>query len=194
MLLAMTAFAAAHALASEGFYRIGEAHGVEVYRRDQGPGIELGGEGDIAAPPEKVRQVLLDYSNHPRWVKGVNESRILGRGASSLDVYQRLKLPVLEDRDYTLHVTWGDDGDAKWLRFTTANANGPPESPGTVRVHLHEGSWWLRPIDGGRATHAVYQFHLDLAGSFPAWMAKGRAGKDVPALFDKIRDQLQYYQ
>jgi hypothetical protein len=57
-------------------------------------------------------------------------------------------------------------------------------------VPLHQGSWRLEPIDGGRATHAVYQFHLDLAGSFPSWMGRGKAGKDLPHLFDNIRKQL----
>lgn len=193
MLTSMVAFAMAHALASEGFYPIGEDRGVKVYRRDKGKGIELGAEGDIDAPPDKVQKVLLDYGNHPKWVKGLAESKVLDKSSSSIDVYQRLKLPVLDDRDFTLHVTWGDEGETRWLKFTTMNDKGPPPRSGVIRIATHEGSWKLIPIDGGRATHAVYQFHLDLAGSFPAWMGKGRAGKDVPNLFENIRNQLKYY-
>jgi hypothetical protein len=58
-----------------------------------------------------------------------------------------------------------------------------------VRVATHEGSWRLDPIDGGRRTHATYELKLDLAGSLPSWLGRGRAGKDVPALFDAIRHQ-----
>ena len=45
-------------------------------------------------------------------------------------------------------------------------------------------------LDGGTATHAVYRFYLDLAGSFPAWMGKGQAASDVPELFANITKQL----
>jgi hypothetical protein len=63
-----------------------------------------------------------------------------------------------------------------------------------VRISTHEGSWRLEAIDGGQRTHAVYQFHLDLAGKFPSWMGKGKAGKDLPNLFENVRKQLQYYR
>ena len=62
-----------------------------------------------------------------------------------------------------------------------------------MRVPLHEGSWHLEAVDGGRRTHAVYRFRMELGGSLPMWMARGRAAKDVPALFDAIRDQTRYY-
>jgi len=194
MLKSLVLFALAQSLTGEGFYPIGEHHGVKVFRKDAGAGIELGAEGDIDAPPEVVLRVLTDYASHPRWVHNLSESRVIDKQGSSLDVYQRLDLPVLSDRDFTLHVTWGAEGDARWLRFKTANDKGPPPAPGAVRVSLHEGSWLLEPRDGGRATHAVYRFHLDLAGSFPSWMGKGQAGKDVPNLFDNIRDQTRYYK
>ena len=177
-------------LQTEGFYPIEERHGVKVFRRDGARGIELGAEGDFDAPPARVLEVLLDYANHPRWVRGLKESRILERGKDWLDVYQRLDLPVLDDRDFTLHVTWGERADGKWLRFTAANERGPAPAKGVVRVPLHDGEWQLAPTDGGRATHAVYHFHLDLAGSFPAWMGRGKAGRDVPNLFESIRAQL----
>lgn len=194
MSVAMVALALAGSLASQGFASIGEEHGVKVYRRDQRGGIELGAEGNIPAPPSVVLAVLSDYASHPKWVHNLAESRVLDRKEHSLDVYQRLDLPVLKDRDYTLRVTWGADGDARWLKFSTANERGPRPVHQVVRLATNEGSWYLEPIDGGRGTHAIYQFHMDLGGSFPSWMGKGRAGKDIPHLFDAIRDQVRYYR
>lgn len=191
----MLTFAAAVtlALSAAGFHPIGNHDGVEVYRRDGNVGIELGAEGDLPASPERVRAVLLDYQSHPKWVRHLAESRVLDRGEDSLDVYQRLALPLISDRDFTLHVTWGASPEGLWIRFAAVTDRGPAPKPGIVRVTVHEGSWMLRPIDGGRATHAVYRFHLDLGGSLPGWMSKGRAGKDLPHLFDAIRHQLAYY-
>src|SRR5262249_36106754 len=140
---------------------------------------------------DQVMRVLLDYDNHTRWVRGLKESKVLGRGDDWVDVYQRLDLPILDDRDFTLHVTFGEKGATRWLRFATANEKGPPPKKGVIRVALHEGAWQLEPIDNGRSTHAVYQFHLDLAGSLPAWMGRGRAGRDMPTLFESIKKQLQ---
>ena len=194
MTLGMLALTLTASLASQGFASIGEEHGVKVYRKDQSSGIALGAEGNIAAPPSVVLAVLSDYANHPKWVHNLAESRVLDRHDHSLEVYQRLALPVLKDRDYTLRVTWGQEGDARWLKFSTANERGPQPVHKVVRLETNEGSWYLEPIDGGRATHAVYQFHMDLAGSFPSWMGKGRAGKDIPHLFDAIREQVQYYR
>src|SRR5579862_8411803 len=102
------------------------------------------------------------WGNHRRWQKHLKVNRILARGDGFLDVYQRLDLPVIDDRDFTLHVTWGDDAGVGWMRFATANERGPAPHAGVVRVSQHEGSWRLEPLEGGAATHAVYRFYLDL--------------------------------
>ena len=183
----------ASALSTDGFTLIAEERGVKVYRRDKRPGIELAAEGVIPASPERVRRVLLDYPSHQRWQKHLKENRILARGARFLDVYQRLDLPVLDDRDFTLHVTWGEEGEIPWMHFAVANDRGPAPVSGVVRVTEHEGGWRLEPVDGGKATHAVYRFYIDLAGSFPAWMGKRQAASDVPELYTNITKQLPDY-
>jgi hypothetical protein len=189
MLLLLTLILAS---GNEGFRKIGEHAGVTVYRRDA-HAIDLAAEGDIDAPPEIVRRVLLDYANHPRWVHNLGESRVIERGANHLDVYQRLTLPMIEDRDYVMRVTWGDDGDTRWLRFYALDG-GPPTPRHVVRLSVHQGSWLLIPNGDGRSTHAVYRMQMELGGSLPMWLARGRACHDVPHLFEQIRDQTRYYR
>ncbi len=183
----------ASGLPNEGFVSIGTRGTVEVFRREQRPGLELAAVGTIAASPERVRKVLTDYPSHQRWQKHLKECRILARGADSLDVYQRLDLPVIDDRDFTLHVTWGNENDVTWMRFAAANDKGPGPVRGVVRVAEHQGSWRLEPIDGGRATRAVYRFHIDLAGSVPGWLGKGQAADDLGELFNNVTRQLPAY-
>lgn len=175
------------------YHQVASEHGVTVYKNDQLGGIALAAEGDLPAPPDKVRRVLTDYANHPRWNKHLKVSRIIQRGDDWLVVYERLGLPMISDRDYTLRVRWGERDGSEWLKFTADNSAGPAPQHGAVRVSTHEGFWELVPIAGGARTHARYFFHLDLGGSLPGWMGKGRASKDVPHLFDQIRDQLKYY-
>jgi hypothetical protein len=179
-------------LAGEGFKKIGERDGVIVYRK-HAHAIDLAAEGEIAAPPDVVRKVLLDYASHPKWVHNLGVSRVVNQGDQWLDVYQRLNLPMIDDRDYTLHVTWGDEDSVRWIRFHTVDGEEAPE-PHVVRLALHTGSWQLTPIDNGQATYAVYRFEMELGGSMPMWMARGHASKDVARLFRQIRNQTQYYR
>lgn len=179
-------------LTTQGYEKVGERDGVTVYRRAD-HAIDLAAEGEIDAPPDVVRKVLIDYGAHTKWVHGLVESRVLDKQDHSLDVYQRLDLPMLDDRDFTLHVTWSDEGEMRMIRFTTSD-KGPPVPKGVVRVPVHEGSWQLEPVDGGTHTRALYRFRMELGGSLPMWMARGRASKDVPALFTAIRGQARFYR
>jgi hypothetical protein len=184
---------AAALLALEGFVLVADTQGVRVWRRGAGHEIELAAEGDLPAPPEQVLRVLADYAHHPRWVHQLAESRLLSRTERGLDVYQRLHLPVVEDRDFTLHVAWGVDGQTRWLRFATANDRGPPPVARVVRLAVHEGSWTLAPTGVGH-THATYHVRIDLSGSLPAWLVRGRMAHDVPGLFRAIGKELASYR
>lgn len=180
-------------LLAEGFVALEPEEGVAVYRREVLPGVELAAVADFAASPERVRRLLLDYPSHPRWQKRLSQNRVLAQGPDFLDVYQRLNLPILDDRDFTVHVTWGHEGDVLWMRFEAANERGPGEVSGVVRVSTHQGHWRLAPTAGGEATHAFYRFHMDLAGSLPSWMGKGRAADEVVEMFVAMRRELLRY-
>jgi hypothetical protein len=182
----------ASALVAEGYVLIAEERGVKVYRRERRAGIDVAAEATIAASPERVRRVLTDYAAHGRWQKHLKETRILARGEGSLDVYQRLKPPVIDDRDYTLHVTWGDDAGVAWVRFA-ATSTGPAPVPGVVRIREHDGAYRLAPANGGAATNVVYRFYIDMAGSLPAWAIKGQVVSDVPDYFANLTKQLPAY-
>ena len=181
-------------LVAEGFVLIAEEKGVKVYRREQRPGLELAAEGKLDATPERVRRLLIDYPSHHSWQQRLKESRVITRGTDCLDVYQRLQLPVIDDRDFTLHVTWGSDAKVFWLRFATAKGQGPPPVDGVVRVTEQEGGWRLEPADGGLATLAIYRFHMDLAGSLPSGAGHGQAADALPELFASISKQLPSYR
>lgn len=172
-----------------GFKHVGGKNGVEVYRLMSSPVIDLFAEGDIEAPPAVVRDVLLDYDNAAKVTDNIRESRVLHRTDSDATVYQRLKLPVVSDRDFTIHAKWGKRGDALTVQYAVDNSLGPAAQGGVVRVSLQQGAWALEPIRDGTATHARYHVQIDLAGSIPKWMVSGGAAKSLPKLFDGVRKQ-----
>jgi hypothetical protein len=187
--LAWVPLLAVTAATAPGYKHVGGKSGVEVYRQMQSPVIELLAEGEIDAPPSVVRDVLIDYPNARKTSEHVAESRILAGGLRQATVYQRLNLPVISDRDFTLHAAWGERGDITWVRFRVDNGSGPAARDGIVRLQTLNGGWDLRPLRDGTATQAVYRVQIDLAGDVPMWMVSGGAAKDLPKLFDNIRQQ-----
>lgn len=169
------------------FKHVGGSHGVEVFRQVSSPVIDLYAEGDIDAPPAIVRDVLLDYDHASKVTKNVGESRVLAKNNREIIVYQRLKLPVISDRDFTLRATWGRRGSTLIQQFAVDNSKGPPARDGIVRVSTMQGTWALDPIRDGAATHARYHVQIDLGGSVPKWMVSGGAAKNLPKLFEGLR-------
>ncbi|HLM71378.1 MAG TPA: SRPBCC family protein [Polyangiaceae bacterium] len=184
----------ASALAAEGFFLTTEEKGVRVYRREERSGVELAAEGDFKAPPAQVARALTDFESFQSWQKHLAENRILARGPNFLDVYQRLDLPFLGDRDFSLHVTWGNEGDVFWTRFVLVKDLGPAPKEGVVRALAHDGAWRFEPRDGGRATHAVYRLHVDLDAFVPSWMSKGKATSELLEVFEIVAQRLPIYQ
>ena len=169
------------------FKHVGGKHSVEVYRLMQSPVIDLLAEGDIDAPPSVVRDVVLDYANAPKVTDNVAESRVIAKSDRQILAYQRLKLPVIADRDFTLRAWWGQRGATLLTHFAVDNAHGPGARQGVVRLSTLQGGWELTPIRGGAATHARYRVQIDLAGSVPRWMVSGGAVKNLPKLFEGVR-------
>jgi hypothetical protein len=168
------------------FEAIGAARGITVYQDKQSPMIRIAAEGVIGAPPLAVRDALIDYERQVGVIARVSEIKVLERRPGGARVYQRLNLPVIDDRDYTLDVSWGTDGGTHWIRYGAVEEGGPDPVDGVVRVNSHSGSWQLRPAEGGDATLVRYQFHMDMAGLIPRWMVKSSAGKEVPLVFADV--------
>jgi hypothetical protein len=177
-----------------GYKHVGGHAGVEVYRQTKSPVIELTAEGDIEAPPAQVRAAVMDYANAHEVTDHVVESRVLSANDRDIYVYQRLDLPVIADRDFTLHITWGSQGETLWIRSGVDNSHGPAARGGVVRVSTLDGEWAFIPVRDGTATHAVYHVQIDMAGSIPKWMVSGGAAKDLPKLFEGLRRQVQKRQ
>lgn len=178
---------------ADGFVPLGKKDGVTLFKRDAERGLEFAVEGELPASPERVRRVLIDYPAHTKWQERLAECKVLAKGDDWADVYERLSLPMLDDRDYTLHVTWGSDGDVLWSRFSAANDKGPPPIDGVVRVTLHDGSWTFTPEDDGKKTRAFYRFHLDIDSSFAQTLGSGSAQGEMIELFALIAAQLPSY-
>ncbi len=134
------------------------------------------GEGDVAAPIDRVIAHLVDFAALGKWMPRVADLRVIARGDDEAIVYFRLDLPwPLSDRDWTVRYRWRRDGDRFVMTWSDANERGPP--PGKpVRVAPMRGYWELTPTPSG-ATHARYVFLSELGGSLPRSVAAETAWK-----------------
>jgi Polyketide cyclase / dehydrase and lipid transport len=178
-------YALSTALVVPGYEHVGGHDGVEVYARKDPHRIELMTVGDINAPPEVVQAVLLDYANASRITKHLAESTILSKSGNELVVYQHLKLPVIKDRDYTLRVSWSDANHS--LHFAIAPDQGPAPKKSLLRMPVMTGRWELLPLDGGRATRAVYHVEIDFGGAVSHGMVRSGSAKSLPDMYVGLR-------
>ena len=150
--------------------------------------------GIIDAPPGAVFAVLDDTEAFPSFMPYTSESRVLKRDKDTVLAYQRLELPIVSDRDYTLrsrHQRWlGPDGPIYWIRWEPANELGPAEKPGVQRVNICEGGWLLEPTESG-ATRAVYTIYTDSGGTIPPMLANTGSRTAIRKVFEAIRKQVR---
>lgn len=176
----------ATALARRGFELVGSRDGVAVYKHREAQDVRLVAEAVLPVVPERVQAALLDYDRQRGRIDRLAEVEVLERSANRLLVYQRLALPLVSDRDQTLLVRWGRNGDARWVTYEVAAEAGPPPKEGVVRLRKHSGKWQVQP--GPQPGTTLLRFHvtIDMGGSLPKALAKAGAGRDVPDLFSAI--------
>lgn len=172
-------------LTSRGYERIAHKHGVTVYQHKTADNIRLGTEGVLNAPPEQVAHALVDYERQRGKIGRLSEVRILGCRPGQLSVYQRLNLPVIDDRDFNLQVRWGRLGAGYWISYWAVPRGVAPRE-GVVRLSTHSGTWQLQPLPGGKATQVRFMVDIDMAGLLPKWMARSGSAKEMPILFQQV--------
>jgi hypothetical protein len=173
-------------LPRKGFELIANERGVAVYKNNSTDAIWIGAVGLIPAPPEQVYAALLHYERQAGKIGRVSEATVLSRGPNALDVYERLNLPIISDRDFVLRVRHGEDLTRRWITYRAVSDRGPGPRGGIVRVLRHDGQWELLPAQNGSATLARNEFRISLGGMVPLWMAKASAGREMPQLFSEI--------
>ena len=171
-----------------GFELVEQTQGVSVYQDESSEVIRIGADAFMEHPPAVAMEGLLSYDNHLGYIKRLRESRILKKTKDSMLVYQRLNLPIIDDRDFNLLVTWGCDHGVHWLQWQAVSQGVKPR-PGIVRVTDHRGSWQLESIDK-EITQSRFQVRLDMAGWIPRWLVRSGAADEIPEFISSIRRML----
>ena len=181
---------------NEGWTLTSQSKDVAIYSRAHADSRlkEFRAIGSIDAPTVAVHSVIDDFENYPRFMPYTAECRLIKRQADSLISYQRLSPKICADRDYTLRVwekSWpGPEGFTYLNQWEPANALGPAEKKGVVRVKTCEGGWLLEP-DGAIKTRATYSIYTDSGGMIPALIANRASRIGISKLFEAVRKQVR---
>ena len=170
-----------------------EANGDEliIYSRTrEGSAVkEFKSVGKIDALSSAVFAVLNDVEAYPSFMPYTSECSVLKRIGDCTVAYQRLVLPLVSDRDYTLRSehskTPGPNGAVYRIQWEPANDLGPREKPGVERVNVCEGGWLIEP--DGAGTRATYTIYTDSGGAIPAVIADRGSRTAIRKMFAAIR-------
>jgi Polyketide cyclase / dehydrase and lipid transport len=146
--------------------------------------------GKIDALSGAVFAVLNDVEAYPSFMPYTSECNVLNRIGDCTIAYQRLVLPLVSDRDYTLRSRHskipGPNGPIYRIQWEAANDLGPSVKPGVQRVNLCQGGWLIEP-DGAGTTRATYTIYTDSGGSIPAAIANRGSRTAIRKIFAAIR-------
>jgi hypothetical protein len=169
--------------------------GLIIYSRTRAGSTlkEFKSVGKIDAPSSVVFAVLHDVEAYPSFMPFTLECRVLKQVGDCTIAYQRLELPMVSDRDYTLRSEYSEtaarDGLIYHIRWEPANDLGPAEKPGVQRVKVCEGEWLIEP-DGQGSTRATYLIYTDGGGVIPAFIANRGSCMAIGKLFTAVRKEV----
>jgi hypothetical protein len=133
--VAALTFTAAEQPSASEWTAEGGGNGITIHSRTRaGSAIkEFRGIGVIDAPPAAVFAVVDDSEAYPSFMPYTAEARVLKRDKDTVINYQRLRVPLVSDRDYTLrseNARWnGPEGPIYRVRWAPANNVGPAPTP-----------------------------------------------------------------
>ena len=149
--------------------------GVSVERRPVQGSHFFEYRATVTAPvsPEAVINHMWHFVSESR-SPIIKKRQVLKQEPTELVMYDQVKTPVVNDRDYTLLVRKLSDasGHRYQMTFETANQLGPPVDPKHVRIPAIRGRWLIEP-DGAGGSRLTYQSFSEPGGSIPAFMIHG---------------------
>jgi hypothetical protein len=146
--------------------------------------------------PQQVMTVLQDVKSYRHITPNLSQIRRLDTqirddGSVVSWVYQRLDLSTIDDRDYVIRAESSKKETklgSEWsIHFRAVTDRGPGPKSSAVRVVRLKGSWFLQPIQGGKATRLTYTRHIELGGSVPNWIARSGVEESVVEAMQNLR-------
>ena len=137
-------------------------------------------KGVIDQPPEKVWQVVSECANYKKRMPRIEASRLVKQ----------------EGNKHTCEVTIAMPFPLSNLTALTeavheVNEKGMSRRWKLVRgdYKFNEGSWEVKPLEGGKKSLVVYTVHAEPNTSLPNWIREAAQKKAIPELFERVGEE-----
>ncbi len=131
---------------------------------------------DIAATPDQVWDVIVDFESYPAFVPNQTAVRILSRAEGRWRA--EFELQVAKRLRYTLELV-GERG--KSLRWHLVEGD---------MMKTNEGGWLLTALPDG-TTRAAYDISVELKGFIPTSITKMLVQQTLPANLKAFKDEAE---
>jgi ribosome-associated toxin RatA of RatAB toxin-antitoxin module len=133
----------------------------------------------IAAPPEVVREVLLDFPAYPEWAKDLKDAEVVSSDADGTPLEVRFRAAAMgRSTSYTLRYDLADPATVAWELVD-----------GDVTRKL-DGHYALAPSDGG-GTDVTYVLEAELKLPLPGFVKNRAQGRIMHAALVDLKDRAE---
>jgi ribosome-associated toxin RatA of RatAB toxin-antitoxin module len=142
----------------------------------------------IAAPPAAVMEVVCDFGAYPSFLPWLRLVEILRHERPAPGQLQqawevRFHLDLIRPLQYTLRLDAPapDPDGGLQLRWSLVE--------GAFRGN--DGSWTLKPTQGGAHTLATYEIELQTGAWVPTYVLRSVEGRDLPVMLERFRAEAE---
>jgi hypothetical protein len=179
--------------AMPGWELVTEKDGMTVERRrlPDADYLEVRVRVETLFTPDDLFNVIWDTPKYPSFVRYAKSMKILHERGQERIIYQQNRVPLIQDRDYTVRSWYERDAGSGLIQvfWQAANELGPPESADYVRLQRNSGSWTLEPAAGGK-TIVTYVVASEAGGMVPAWLVRTAQTDAAPEFLRTVLDRV----
>lgn len=167
-------------MSSGGWDKVSDKDGILIERLLHEGGLyEIRATVHAPVTPAQFAETLWKHEDYPSFVPYLKSLKTIKTSGNERWNYEQVHMPVVSDRDYTVHLTRGEPDRASGvtqIQFVSANEVGPPPLKDHVRIERIKGSWTIEPAEGG--CDVTYDLFSDPGGGVPLWIINS-AQKDA---------------
>lgn len=134
----------------------------------------------LAVSPEKLWKVISDCSQYKDRMPRVAASKLLKQEGNKFTCQVTISMPFpfsnLTAVTESVHEESAAGMSRRWKLVR-----------GDYKVN--EGSWEIKPVDGGKKSQVVYTVHAEPNTAVPQWIREAAQKKAIPEMFDRVKEE-----
>lgn len=130
----------------------------------------------IAAPPERVFEIIVDYDRYAEFLSEVKEARSSDRRGNEVDVHYGIDL--VKRIHYTLHMVEERPRSVRWT-FVRGEV-----------MRDNRGSWTLEPTAEGM-TRATYTIEVGVGPLVPRSIVNALVDQSLPKMLEAFKKRAE---